>query len=394
MDLAREARDQRRVLAENQVALGQLEAALVEESKRDHYFLKDLKKFWKQRLEQFQILYDQMQSEIRTLKETRKTGSSALQQKIFEHYFFLNQAGQQKSLAEIFQFNAGVEPPAGAGECAAPKLLQYAFLHHMKPLAMAEFWWGQSPIGEIRAHGHFYPACRSKCAPILAHMLEGMDLDPNPLSTLDAASLSIDILYEDEALLVVHKPASLLSVPGKEESDSVYLRIKRLYPEASGPLIVHRLDMATSGLMVLAKTAEIHKALQSQFLQRSVKKRYVADLDGLLAGEEGVIDLPLRVDLDDRPRQMVCYEFGKAARTLWKVVSRTEKSTRVHFSPITGRTHQLRVHAAHSQGLNLPIIGDDLYGNQADRLHLHADYLEFTHPVSGERRVFQLDPAF
>ncbi|MBN8683138.1 MAG: RluA family pseudouridine synthase [Chitinophagales bacterium] len=215
-----------------------------------------------------------------------------------------------------------------------------------------------------------------------------MALDDNPLRTGSAAALELEILYEDETLLLVNKPAGLLSVPGKEESDSVYLRIKRLRPEATGPMIVHRLDMSTSGLLLLAKNEAAYKILQSQFLTRSVSKRYEALLEGEIQGESGVIDLPLRVDLDDRPRQMVCYEHGKAARTEWTVVARTNGQTRVHFFPITGRTHQLRVHAAHPLGLNTPIVGDELYGHAGARLCLHAAELAFTHPQSGEQLRF------
>ncbi len=371
-----------------------LDEALIEESKRDHYVLRDLKKYWKQRLEQLQTQIEPIIEEIQTWKETRKRKSSALQQQIFDHYFFLNRLGQQKSLADIFQRNAATSPPAGAGECSAPKLLQYAFLHNLKPVAMAEFWWGESPVGEVRKHGQFYPACRGKCEPILGHMLEGMAIDKNPLLDGRADALEIGILYEDEHLLVVNKPASLLSVPGKNVTDSVLFRMKQRYPEATGPLVVHRLDMGTSGLMLVAKTAEVYKALQSQFIERTIKKRYVTILEGLIEVESGTIDLPLRVDLDDRPRQMVCYEYGKHARTTWTVISREQNTTRVYFFPITGRTHQLRVHAAHPKGLNAPILGDELYGNKGKRLHLHADRIEFLHPISKESVVVQLDPEF
>ncbi|MCC6411263.1 MAG: RNA pseudouridine synthase [Saprospiraceae bacterium] len=371
-----------------------LDAELIEASKRDHYVLRDLKKYWKQRLEELQAQLEPLVGEIQVLKETRKKKSSALQQHIFDHYFFLNQAGQQKSLADIFQSNAVAPPPSGAGECAAPKLLQYAFLHHLKPVAMAEFWWGESPVGEVRKHGQFYPACRGKCEPILGHMLEGMALDKNPMLEGQTDTLDVEIVYEDKHLLVVNKPASLLSVPGKNVTDSVLFRMKQRYPDATGPLVVHRLDMGTSGLMLVAKTAEVYKALQSQFIGRTIKKRYVAVLEGVLEGTSGTIDLPLRVDLDDRPRQMVCYTYGKHARTEWTVIARGQGTTRVHFFPITGRTHQLRVHAAHTLGLHAPILGDELYGNKGERLLLHADRIEFKHPVTGEVVVVQKDPEF
>jgi tRNA pseudouridine32 synthase/23S rRNA pseudouridine746 synthase len=370
------------------------EQVLQQESRHDHFRLKDLKRHWKEQLDALEQQLAARLEEIRQLRLHRREKSAALQQHIFDHYFFLNQSGERKSLADIFQRNAATPPPAGAGECAAPKLLQYAFLHGLKPIAMAEFWWGESPVGEVRKHGHFYPACRGKCEPILAHMLEGMPLEPNPMQGNRPPQEDPEIVYEDEYLAVVHKPAAMLSVPGKQESDSVLLRMKRRYPEATGPLLVHRLDMGTSGLLLVAKTAEVHKALQSQFMGRSVKKRYVAILEGELTADSGVIDLPLRVDLDDRPRQMVCYTYGKSARTEWEVVAKGEGITRVYFYPITGRTHQLRVHAAHPSGLNAPILGDELYGTKGARLHLHAERLEFTHPVSGERMVVEREAGF
>ncbi len=365
-----------------------VDAAMTEASKRDHFELKDLKKYWQERLLAAQEKVEALEQELRLLREERKNRSAALQQRIFEHYTFLNSAGQERSIGDIFQAHLAAPPPAGAGECAAPKLLQYAFRHALRPIAMAEFWWGASPVGEIRKHKSYYPACRGKCEPILGHMLAGMPLDENPLKPGSAAALELEIVYEDDTLLLVNKPAGLLSVPGKEESDSVFLRIKKLRPEASGPMIVNRLDMSTSGLLLLAKNEWAYKILQSQFLTRSVKKRYEALLEGELSDDSGVIDLPLRVDLDDRPRQMVCYEHGKAARTEWQAVARENGRTRVHFFPITGRTHQLRVHAAHPKGLNTPIVGDELYGHAGARLCLHAAELLFTHPKSGEALRF------
>ncbi|HLP92815.1 MAG TPA: pseudouridine synthase [Saprospiraceae bacterium] len=374
-----------------------LEEELMQESRFDHFRMKDLKRHWKEQTDALEQTLEARLAEIRGLKEARREKSAALQQHIFDHYYFLNQAGERKSLADIFQRNAATPPPAGAGECAAPKLLQYAFLHGLKPVAMAEFWWGTgggTETGAVRKHGHFYPACRGKCEPILAHMLEGIPLEPNPMQQDAPPQEDPDIVYEDEYLAVVYKPAAMLSVPGKQQTDSVLLRMKRRYPEATGPLLVHRLDMGTSGLLLVAKTAEVHKQLQSQFMGRSIKKRYVALLEGELANDSGVIDLPLRVDLDDRPRQMVCYTYGKSARTEWEVVARGEGLTRVYFYPITGRTHQLRVHAAHPAGLNAPILGDELYGTKGKRLHLHAERLEFRHPVSGEWVVVERGAEF
>ena len=259
---------------------------------------------------------------------------------------------------------------------------------------MAEFWWGDSPKSEIRQHGNFYPACNGKCKPILAHMLEGVSMDENPLLTNPGEETSIDIIFQDEVMLVINKPPELLSVSGKNIEDSVYFRMKQRYPQATGPLTVHRLDMSTSGLMLIALNKEVHKILQKQFINRSIKKRYVALLEGQVKQDKGIIDLPLRLDIDDRPRQLVCYEYGKPAKTEWEVIQRKNNQTRVHFYPVTGRTHQLRVHSAHTNGLNAPIVGDDIYGNRANRLHLHADFIAFNHPLTRELMQFQIDAEF
>ena len=384
--VAKTDRDTRREYAD-EAGMEQLR----KESARDHFEMKDLKRYWKIRIEEIRSKLEQYNTRLHELKEERRRGSAALQQQIFDHYSFLNARGERKSLGEIFA-HTGVQPPAGAGECAAPKLLQYAFSRRLKPVAMAEFWWGASPVGEIRRHGHFYPACRGKCLPILSHMLDGMNIERAENRTEKHNDLAI--LYEDEHIVVVEKPSGLLSVPGKEETDSVYTRIKARYPQATGSVIVHRLDMSTSGLMLIALHAEAHKILQQQFLTRDVKKRYTALLDGIIKAQEGTIDLPLRVDLDDRPRQMVCYEHGKAARTHWHVSGYEDGKTRIHFFPVTGRTHQLRVHAAHPDGLDTPITGDELYGTGGTRLHLHADRLQFTHPVNGKQMTFEAQDAF
>ena len=371
-----------------------LETALNKESAHYFYQLKDLGRAWQRRHTILQQELDVFLSEINALKEARKIRSNQLQQQLFENYTFLNYQGKNKSLFDIFQISENIAPPAGAGECAAPKLLQYAFLHNLTPLSMAEFWWGQSPSSEIRKHGYFYPACKSKCEPILGHMLEGIEMDENTILINPAEGKELETIYEDEYLLVVNKPAEFFSVPGKQIEDSVLSRMKKKYPEATGPLVVHRLDSATSGLLVIAKTKEVHQHLQNQFISRKIKKRYTALLDGLVTEDEGFIDLPLRVDLDDRPRQLVCYTHGKPAQTAWKVISRHNNQTKIHFFPITGRTHQLRVHASHPLGLNMPIVGDDLYGKKADRLCLHAEYLEFVHPVSHEVMKIEVEAKF
>lgn len=370
------------------------EEDLIKQSLRDkHEFrvLTELLEETKDSLNNKILLFEK---QINSLKEERKTKSNSLQKQLFNQYQFLNKYKVKKGLLEIFEKTAFQFPPAAAGECAAPKLLQYAFQHDLKPICMAEFWWGQSPKSEIRKHKHFYPACTGKCEPILGHMLDGLDIDDNPLIKQFNHIKELEIIYKDEDFVVINKPEDFLSVPGIEIKDSVYLRIQHQFPHATGPLIIHRLDMATSGLLVIALNKESHKIIQQQFIKRKVKKRYVALLDGMVKQDEGVIELPLRVDLDDRPRQVVCYEHGKAARTKYKVLKRKEGKTLIEFHPITGRTHQLRMHASHHLGLNSPIVGDDLYGSKANRLHLHAEYLEFTHPKTKELMKFQVDANF
>jgi tRNA pseudouridine32 synthase/23S rRNA pseudouridine746 synthase len=386
-------RDEKRNSFENlsSAEIEKLEVELSEESKKESILLKKMTKYWNFQLENAQNEVNLLLNKINQLKEERKQKSGALQQKLFAEYSFLNQYVERKSIGEIFNNN----PPAGAGECAAPKLLHYAFEHNLKPIAMAEFWWGQSPKSEIRKHKQFYPACKSKCEPILlSHMLKGIDMESNPFQENPAEGKDIEIVYEDEFLAIINKPAEFLSVPGKIISDSVYQRVKNLYPNATGPLIVHRLDMSTSGLMLVAKDEETYVKLQSQFIKRTIKKRYVALLEGILDEKEGWVDLPLRVDLDDRPRQLVCYEHGKSAQTKWEVIETKNNQTLVYFYPITGRTHQLRVHASHGLGLNSPIVGDDLYGKKGDRLHLHAEQITFIHPISKEEMTFTKEADF
>jgi tRNA pseudouridine32 synthase / 23S rRNA pseudouridine746 synthase len=358
----------------------QFELELAEESKKESILLKKMTKYWNYQIENAQKEVTVFANKISELKERRKQKSGELQQQLFDNYSFLNQNKELKSVGQIFDNN----PPAGAGECAAPKLIHYAFKNDLKPIAMAEFWWGQSPKSEVRKHKHFYPACRSKCEPILAHMLEGILMEDNPFLENPAEGKVIKVVFEDEYLAVINKPAEFLSVPGKNVKDSVYQRVRDLYPNATGPLIVHRLDMSTSGLLLIAKSEVVYKDLQSQFIKRTIQKRYVALLEGIITNDEGFIDLPLRVDLDNRPNQLVCYEYGKPAQTKYKVIERKEGKTRVHFYPISGRTHQLRVHASHSLGLNCPIVGDDLYGTKLNRLHLHAEEITFKHPILKE----------
>jgi tRNA pseudouridine32 synthase/23S rRNA pseudouridine746 synthase len=393
------ARKAKRIAAKTELSETDFEIlneALRQESVRSNYFIKDLNKYWKERIEVLENGFNEKLAVIDALKTERKAKSADLQNQLYEQYRFLNIRSEERSLASIFENTLLI---SGAGECAAPKLLQYAFLHHLKPISMAEFWWGKSPKSEIRQHKNYYPACRGKCQPILLHMLDGIETDDNPMLVNTAFGQKIEFIYEDDALAIINKPPEFLSVPGKNVQDSVLMRMQLKYLDATGPLVVHRLDMSTTGLMVIAKTKEAHQFLQHQFIKRKVKKRYIALLDGIIADDEGIIDLPLRVDLNDRPRQLVCYEHGKKAVTKWKVVARKDGKTRIHFFPITGRTHQLRVHAAHPKGLNTSIIGDDLYGKKVvegfqERLHLHAAYLEFKHPITKEMVRFELAAEF
>ena len=348
------------------------------------------------RLDATEILRSAL-DDINTIKEERKQRSIALQQWIFRQFRLRNALGEEKDIEQIFEETAHRNPPAGTGECAAPKLLQHAYLNGLQPLAMAEFWWGDSPKGEIRRHGHFYPSCRHKCEPILGFMLQGLDVEPNPLLTSLTDADQLETVYEDEYLLVVNKPAGMLSVPGKTGQASVLTILQKRYPDATGPLLVHRLDMATSGLLLAAKDKDTHALLQKQFEGRSVKKRYIALLDGIPQVEpKGFIRLPLRPDFDNRPLQMVDFEYGKPAVTRYEILSShaviqseakdldnthvKKSSTRIAYYPETGRTHQLRVHSAHPDGMNCPIVGDPLYGQAADRLYLHAESLQFQHP--------------
>jgi len=384
---------------EGALELGQEEyKALVErlreESIKSNYRLRDLIKYWDHRIGEARTAFLKIEDKIIGLKKERRERSSALQDQIFSRYTFLNSHQENKSLLDLFMDSPNKRPPAGAGECAAPKLLQYAFLNHLQPLALAEFWWGESPPGEVRRHGNFYPACQGKCKPILTHMLSSTDTDEDPLLINPGAELKIQVVYEDEHLAVVNKPPEFLSVPGRYIKDSVQNRMKVKFPDATGPLVVHRLDMSTSGLLLIAKSIEVYKLLQRQFSERKVYKRYVALLEGELPGHKGEINLPLRLDFDDRPRQMVCEANGKAAKTHWELVHFQDGISRVNLFPKTGRTHQLRVHAAHVRGLNAPILGDDLYGKVQDRLHLHAEELRFWHPVLKKEICIVEDASF
>lgn len=378
------------------------EAEMIRESQFMKAELRRLKKSLSEKTA-LETEFEDYQENILRLKQLRKQLSDALQQWLFSQFRMLNQEGESKDLLEIFRDEALKEypqaaiatsriaalkmvPPAGSGECCEPKLLQYAYQHGYKPLQMAMFWWGESPKEEIRHHLQFYPACNGKCKPILHWML--------PASTFESAAANLSIynkvetLYEDREIAVIHKPEGLLSVPGKDAAQpSVYALMKRKYPEATGPLIVHRLDMATSGVLLIAKTEFAYHRLQQAFLNHQIQKKYVAIISGKEIPEKGIISLPLLPDYLNRPRQMVNHEQGKEAITEYEILERIDGShLRIALYPKTGRTHQLRVHCAHQEGLNAPILGDPLYGNEkAARLHLHAEEITFEHPLTGKK---------
>ena len=401
------------------------EAEMVKESQFMKAELRRLKKslFEKTTLE---TEYEVFQADILRLKQLRKTLSDALQQWLFSQFRMQNHEGKMKDLLEIFRDAAlrdypqatlatsriaalKMVPPAGSGECCEPKLLQYAYLHGYRPLQMAMFWWGESPKEEIRHHLQFYPACNGKCKPILHWMLPDRVFDSKI-----AEKQALETLYEDDQLAVIYKPSGLLSVPGKDSSQpSVYSIMRKKYPAASSPLIVHRLDMATSGLMIIAKTDFAYHRLQKEFLHHRVQKKYIAIIGckdqeacdkiwekakkeekkelkeeekSSIASGKQKISLPLMPDYLDRPRQIVNHAQGKEAITEYEVLDRIDAThLRLALYPKTGRTHQLRVHCAHHEGLNAPILGDPLYGNEkASRLHLHAEEITFVHPLTGK----------
>lgn len=378
------------------------EAEMVKESQFMKAELRRLKKSLSEKTS-LETEYEAYQADILSLKQLRKTLSDALQQWLFSQFRMQNHEGESKDLLEIFRDAAlrdypqatiatsriaalKMVPPAGSGECCEPKLLQYAYSLGYKPLQMAMFWWGESPKEEIRHHLHFYPACNGKCKPILQWML--------PASTFEPAAVDLSLynkvetLYEDREIAVIHKPEGLLSVPGKDAAQpSVHALMRSKYPEATGPLIVHRLDMSTSGVMMIAKTEFAYHRLQKAFLNHQIQKKYVAIISGKDIPEKGIISLPLMPDYLDRPRQIVDHELGKEAITEYEVLEPVDDShLRIALYPKTGRTHQLRVHCAHQEGLNAPILGDPLYGNEkAARLHLHAEEITFEHPLTGKK---------
>ena len=326
-----------------------------------------------------------------------KKMSQELQLWLFHQYQFLNARGERRDLVDVWQdyhCSARIRrryplPPGGTGDCCAPKLLQYAYQQGLKPVCMAEFWWGESPKSDIRHHGQFYPACRGKCKPVLTWMLQGLDVDPSPDEN-GFPHLVPEVVYEDEALAVLNKPTGMLSIPGRTEDYSVATWAQQQWP---GAMLVHRLDMWTSGIILVAKTKEASLGLQQQFEERTVKKKYLAIVEGRPQKEHGIIDLPLLCDPLNRPRQVVDFERGKRAITEYRVLKEGGLSL-LALWPHTGRTHQLRMHCAHRDGLGCPILGDELYGEKRDRLYLEASAITFAHPVTGRRMHFELPYPF
>ena len=342
-----------------------------------------------QQLQDPTFLNDSEESE--RLKAERHALSIDLQDWIFDHYLVSNALGETLSIKEVFA-RRGLVPPGGTGDCAAPKLLQYAYNHGLKPLAMGEFWYGASPRREVRAQGCFYPACTGKCGPLLEFMLQGLDVEENPLMRL--CTREPRILFIDDSIIVAEKPSGMLAAPGRYVSHSMVSALEK--QTGAEVFSCHRLDMDTSGLMVFARSAAVQAEMHRQFAAGEVSKRYQARLlpGRELPADEGEISLPLSLDYYDRPRQMADFESGKPALTRYRVLrQRRDGSADVEFEPLTGRTHQLRVHAAHALGLGRPIAGDRLYGGDPASLDapllLHASRLEFTHPVTGERMVFE-----
>ena len=330
--------------------------------------------------------------------EEHKQMSQELQTWLFHQYQLLNARGETKDLVDVWQDYHCSErirrkfplPPGGTGDCCAPKLLQYAYKEGLKPICMAEFWWGESPKNLIRHHEQFYPACRGKCKPVLTWMMQGLDVDPSPEET-NTSHLGAEIVYEDEAVVVVNKPSGMLSMPGRQETYSVATWAEERWP---GSMVAHRLDMSTSGIILVAKTEEAYHALQEQFTERVIKKKYFAIVEGIPKDEHGIVNLPLSSDPMNRPCQIVDHEHGKQAITEYRILATRQDHTLLALWPHTGRTHQLRMHCAHHEGLGCPILGDELYGRKADRLYLQAQAITFVHPVTNKRMHFELPYPF
>lgn len=392
MQEAKVRRDQRRQQGD---VSEEEDAAMIRESQFQKAELRRIKNMYSQPIEMLSKHYSSYLQEIEHVKHLRKQLSDALQNWLFSQFNILNIHGESKNLLEIFADTVQKIPPSGAGECCEPKLLQYAFLHHYKPLSMAMFWFGPSPKHEIRHHLHYYPACRGKCLPILTWMLNLKNIPSiSPENKVEEMKTLLDdrIVFEDKDLVVVDKPAGMLSVPGKSDEISVFDIMRKRCQDAECVQMVHRLDQATSGLLIIAKTKEAHKHLQSQFANHLIQKKYVALLSRPMTNvqRKGTISLPLRPDPLNRPYQIVDEMDGKTAITEYELVD----EQRIWLFPHTGRTHQLRVHCAYYAGLNNPIKGDALYGTKDERLFLHAESIQLIHPTTNEPLFLECKTPF
>lgn len=372
----------------------QLLEAIVRESQHQKADIQRAKQLYKTEITTLEEQLTAHNALLRELSDERKRRSEALQEWLFAQFDFLNARGERRSLHDLFPAR---RIPSGAGECCAPKLLQAAYHLGLRPVAMAEFWWGPSSPYHYHQEGAFFPACHSKCRPILTHMLKGLNVEPDPAEHYDKVHAPVRVVWEDEHLAVIEKPAGWVSIPGRSDQASVFDAAHRLWPDIEGSVIVHRLDMDTSGLMVIAKDAATHRAMSLQFEHREVSKRYIALLEGFVEAS-GTLDVPIAPDLEQLPRRKTDRVEGKEAITDYEVLGHEELNgqsvTRVAFYPRTGRTHQLRVHSASPDGLGHPIVGDRLYGHVGDRLCLHAEGLSFRHPMTGEQLHFELPAPF
>ncbi len=382
-------RDHRRLLCPNDDTLA---AQCVMESQFQNAELRRMKKSFHSERQTLETAIDDYRHRIEQMKSQRHRMSDELQRWLFEHFIVRNHCGEERSVNAIFVDSTGQLPPSGTGECCAPKLLDYAFRHDMRPIELAEFWVGRSPSGKMRRQGYFYEPCRAKCQPLLRWMWG----DEISIFGHEKRAFETDIttLYEDDYLIAVNKPAGMLSVRGLEADKSLEELLQSKLLSNSFLRLVHRLDMDTSGVVVAAKSMEVYKKMQQMFASREVKKEYEAIVEGIIPDEMGEISLPLRADIDDRPRQIVDYNHGSKALTRYERVEEMPSATRIRLYPLTGRTHQLRVHCAHFDGLNAPIRGDRLYGTDCDRLYLHARKIEFLHPITGENTEIRCETPF
>lgn len=398
-----ESKRERDALRESGTVDAETLAQMIHRSQYEKAELHRLKKRCAEELAPYAVALENATSCLEGMKERRRDESRRLQQWLFDRFVLLNARGERRSLSGIFAHTSLRIPPSGAGECCAPKLLQAAYQRGLLPESIAEYWYGRPKNGEVRIHGQHYPACRGKCLPVLGWMLQGLDITP-PLGHdgVEALSFAPGIVYENRWFCIVDKPSGMLSVPGKSAAISVQEWLAERYGRERKVKVAHRLDRDTSGLLVATFGEESYKVMQSLFAQRLVKKTYVADLVGDFEAEgiprSGRISLPIAADILDRPRQRIDAERGKEALTDYEFTEVRGGRSRVEMHPLTGRTHQLRVHAASASGLGMPISGDRLYGADSGdsqrRMHLHARSLEFTFPLDGEDYRFESPVPF